>query len=174
MSAIRGEIHLEECKPGYRASDGSRVSIALFPVRDRSLHASAGLNHKIVRERLRNCADLRAVSRLELLSSLAQVVFLGIIHLFVGDRWLLPSDSLSRKMNYLLFIGDLDKDDSSGNKTLVGKKNVIRRNIRGRGNKTQSVFNIRCIYIYVNNEEYNNNKFRVAQLQYFIFIASHV
>lgn len=95
MSAIRGEIHLEECNPVHRASDVSRVSIAV-PVRDRSLHASTGLNHKIVPERLRNCADLRAVSRLVLLSSLAQVVFLGVIHLFVGDRWLLPSGSLSQ------------------------------------------------------------------------------
>lgn len=50
--AIHAEIHLEECT--RCASDDQPRS------HDRSLHAFIGLNHKIVPERSRNSADLRA------------------------------------------------------------------------------------------------------------------
>lgn len=56
------EIHLEECirYTAVQATASRFHRCPCSPVRDRSLHASTGLNHKIVPERLRNAADLRA------------------------------------------------------------------------------------------------------------------
>lgn len=67
------EIHLEECTryTAVQATASRFHRCPRSPVRDRRLHASTGLNHKIVPERLRNSADLRG--RLWLSCTLAQV-----------------------------------------------------------------------------------------------------
>lgn len=54
------EIHLEECTRYVQATASRFHRCPRSPVRDRSLHASTGLNHKIVPGRLRNSTDLRA------------------------------------------------------------------------------------------------------------------
>lgn len=55
------EIHLEECTryTAVQATAARFHRCPRSPVRDRRLHASTGLNHKIVPERSRNSADLR-------------------------------------------------------------------------------------------------------------------